>query len=326
VISLTGGTATGGAATITTVEVATDATFTTIVRTELAAPAANGQLTVVLDHLSPGTTYYWRARTKAGDNSGTSSSVTSFTIGPELVIQPPVPMQPLSGSFTHKRPTLAVANATRIGPPATLTYRFEIATDPGFSRVIASGTVAEGPNQTSFTPPSDLASGAAFYWRVRATDTSTIVVSGYSVVQNFTTDNPDDGLFRYVMTLHLASAKNCNRVSGPRIPPDVALDSGLAVSGEHLRYSVQQNYSIALELNVDRTGNQLSGALRAQGLIWPGIDHLGVFINAAVTSGTVDNMTGRLTGTARGYYSDEGFPSYISCSDSEIAFTLTPHP
>jgi hypothetical protein len=213
-----------------------------------------------------------------------------------------------------------------MGPPATLTYRFEIASDPGFSSVLASATVAEGPNQTSFTPPSDLASGATFYWRVRATDTSTVVVSGFSGVQSFTTVNPDDGLFRYVMTLHLVSATNCNRISGPRIPPDVALDSGLAVSGEHLLYAVQQYYSITLELDVDRTGIQLSGALRTQGLIWPGIEHLGVFVNAAVTSGTVDNRTGRLTGTARGYYSDEGFPAYVSCVDSEIAFTLTPRP
>ena len=113
------------------------------------------------------------------------------------------------------------------------------------------------------------------------------------------------------MTLHLVSATNCNNVSGPRIPPDLALDSGLTVSGDHLRYTVQENNSIALNLDIDGTGNQLSGALRA-GLGWPGTVHGGVNINAAVT-GTADNMTGRLAGTARGYYSDEGFPNYVAC-------------
>jgi hypothetical protein len=112
-----------------------------------------------------------------------------------LVIQPPAPVQPLSGSFTHKRPVLTVANARRIGPPVTPSYQFEIASDPGFGNVLASGTVDEGANQTSFTPASDLASGATLYWRVRAINASPAFVSGYSLVQSFTTVNPDDGLF-----------------------------------------------------------------------------------------------------------------------------------
>ena len=154
------------------------------------------------------------------------------------MIQPPAPVQPLSGSFTHKRPILTVANASRIGPSVTPSYHFEIASDPGFSNVLASGTVDEGPNQTSFTPASDLASGATFYWRVRAINTSPAFVSGYSLVQSFTTINPDDGLFRYVLTLHLVSAMSCNSYGGGPVayksPPDVAFDSGLTVTGDHL--------------------------------------------------------------------------------------------
>jgi hypothetical protein len=319
------GVATGGALPITAVEVATDAAFTAVVTTQAVSPGANGQPTITLDHLAPATTYYWRVKTTAGDNPGVYSSPARFSIGPQLVIQPPAPVQPLSNSFTHKRATFTVANAIRTGPPATLTYRFEIASDTGFSNMLASGTVGEGPNQTSFTPPSDLVSGATYYWRARATDTATLIVSGYSSVQSFTTVNPDDGLFRYVMTLHLVSTTNCNNVSGPIFPPDLLLDSGLTVSGDRLRYAVEQNESIALEFDVTRTGNQLSGHLHTEGVRWPGTFHGSVFINAAVTSGTVDDMTGRLSGTARGTYSDEGFPGYILCSDSELAFTLTPH-
>ena len=173
-LTVTTGVATGGATPASTIEVATDAAFTMLVTTK---PLAPGQTSITLDHLAAATTYYWRVKTTAGDSPGAASSSQSFSIGPLLVIQPPVSVQPLSGSFTHKRPTFTVANATRMGPPATLTYRFEIASDSGFSSVPASGTVAEGPNQTSFTAPSDLSPGETLYWRVRATDASTTVVS-----------------------------------------------------------------------------------------------------------------------------------------------------
>jgi hypothetical protein len=121
---------------------------------------------------------------------------------------------------------------------------------------------------------------------------------------------------------------SCNAPIVYKPPPDVAFDSGLTVTGDYLQYVVQGNYSTVLALDVVRTGNQLSGTLHTLNgnlVSWPGIVHLGVFINMAVTSGTLDN-SGRLTGTARGRYSDEGFPGYIECADSEITFTLTPHP
>jgi hypothetical protein len=155
----------------------------------------DGQLTVTLDHLNPSTTYYWRVKTSAADNAGATSTPSSFTIGPQLVIQPPVPVQPLSGSYPHKRPTFIVANAAHTGPVPTLTYQFQVATDGGFTNVVESATVLEGPSQTSFTPTADLASGVIYYWRVQATDNITGVVSNYLVVQGFTTVNPDVASF-----------------------------------------------------------------------------------------------------------------------------------
>jgi len=321
-ISLAAGTATGGTATTTIVDVAADAAFAANVRTQAATPDAAGHLTVVLDHLNPAT-YYWRASTKGGSQSAVSS-VASFTIGPQLAIQPPAPIQPLPGSFVHKRPTLAIANALRTASVAMLSYRFDIANDAAFTNVVAGGTVAEGSSQTLFTPSSDLVSGTTYYWRARATDASTSTVSPYSNVQSFTTVNPDDGLFRYLLTLHLVSATNCYPVLW-RLPSDVTFDSGLTVSGDHLQYAVEYNYSTVLTLDVHRTSPP-TGALRAEGLIWPGMIHLGVFVSATLTSGSVDVASGRLTGTARGVYSDEGFPAHIDCANAEIAFTLAPHP
>jgi hypothetical protein len=133
------GVATGGASTMTAVDVATDAAFTAVVTTQTVTPTANGQPIVTLDHLAPATRYYWRVKTTAGENSVVYSASASFSISPLLVIQPPVPLQPLSNSFTHKRPTFLVTDATYTGPAATLMYHFDVATDSAFSTIVASG-------------------------------------------------------------------------------------------------------------------------------------------------------------------------------------------
>jgi hypothetical protein len=80
---------------------------------------------------------------------------------------------------------LTVANAT--GGTATLTYRFEVASDSGFGDVVAAD---EGINQgidgtTSWKVPVTLTGGDTYYWRVRA---SAAFENGpYSSTANFTT-------------------------------------------------------------------------------------------------------------------------------------------
>jgi hypothetical protein len=60
------GVATGGASTMTAVDVATDAAFTAVVTTQTVTPTANGQPIVTLDHLAPATRYYWRCENDGG--------------------------------------------------------------------------------------------------------------------------------------------------------------------------------------------------------------------------------------------------------------------
>ena len=329
-----GVTATGAPPT-TVLEVATDSAFASIVFTKTLPPTVNGQTRVALDHLNAATTYYWRVKTTAGDNASVVSAVSTFTIGPQLVIQPPTLVTPLADTFPHKRPTFIVTDSVHTGPPARLGYHFRIASDPGFKTLIEGVTVLETPGQTSYTPDHDLTSGATYYWHAQAVDLGTDVVSDFSSVQSFTTRNPDDGLFRYNLTLHLVSATKCNTTydRGPfqflPLPPDVTFDSGLAVSDNQLRYDVLGNYSPALELNMARTEDRLSGTLRTNGLRWTGMVNLGVagiFIDSVIVMGSVDNSTGRLSGTARGSFDDEGGPpSYIHCPEAELTFTLTPH-
>src|SRR5260221_8472722 len=206
--------------------------------TKTVAPDVTGQLALTLDHLMPATTYYWRVKTAAGDNPGIFSSPVSFGIGPLLVIQPPAPVQPLANTFPHKRPTFIVTDATRTGPDATLTYRFDVAADAAFSNVVASGTVPEGLGQTSFAPTVDLTSGATFYWRAQASDTTKGVVGEYSAPQAFTTVFPEDGTFRYTLAVHspswcLTHYSSSSYCSGRRgwVESDFSFDGTLVVDG-----------------------------------------------------------------------------------------------
>ncbi len=81
-------------------------------------------------------------------------------------ITAPTPQSPANGSTVQSlNPTLTVGNATGA---ASLSYRFEVATDSGFSSIVAAvDNVPEGSGNTSWVVTPALASGR-FFWRARA--------------------------------------------------------------------------------------------------------------------------------------------------------------
>jgi hypothetical protein len=335
-----GGVATSGATPTTIVEVAADAAFTNIVTTQTASRNASGQLTITVDHLSPATTYYLRAKTTAGDNPGIFSDPATLTVGPLLQIQPPTPLQPLADSFPHKRPTFAVKNAmtntVQAGVTADLAYRFDVALDVAFTNIAASGTVSEGAVQTAFVPSNDLPSGTKYYWRARAGDSAKGVTSDYSPSEVFTTVNPDDGAFRYILTLHLVSAANCifDNIGGshpvpPLVLPDISFDDALTVTGDNLRFAPfppDPNRNIKdLELDIARTGNQLSATFAGWNVPWVQTIEIRSVSGLAVVPGTDDN-SGRLTGAGPvTLLQHSGGLSDTYCSDAQMAFALKPY-
>jgi hypothetical protein len=275
-------------------------------------------------------------KTSAGDNPGIVSSPQSFSIGPLLVIQPPTPVQPLADTFPHKRPMFTVGNATHTGPEATLTYRFDIATDSTFTNVVTSGTVPEGTGQTSFTATADLTPGTSYVWRAKASDTAKAVTSDYSRAQFFTTVFPEDGTFRYDLTLHMVSAAQCEWSGvggGWPVPPlliaDFKVDDGLVVSGDHLRYGPLPGYCCigdGLVLNIDRSGNQLSGIMSGEVTPLFVFDLTLAFFAPNILTGTADSPTGRFTGTISGGFNQHsGGLGSTGCA-SVFSFMLTPHP
>jgi hypothetical protein len=326
VLHLASGVTTGSESLTTTVEVSTDTAFTSLVTTQAAIVTSDGQLTATLAHLPASTMYYWRAKTTGASNVSAVSPMVAFSIGPELVIQPPQAVGPFADTFAHKRPTFVVADAAHTAMPVTLTYHFDVAADPTFHTLVASGAVPETPTQTSFTPTSDLMSGATYYWRALAMDTTKGVTGAFSPAQSFTTINPHDGTWRYTLTLHLVSASECGNPGFPQPAPplqDLSFDDGLVVSGDHLRYTVVYNFTISVALDLTRTAGQAAGTLQGN-VYWPGERHLGVIYHFDVTSVNVDNQSGRVTGLATGSFSDEGFPAYIQCQHAEVAFSLRP--
>ena len=170
-----------------TFEVATDSAFSTKVQTKDNVPeGTGGQTSVKLDPLPPDKDYYWHARAQRGGTVGVFGPTYAFNIGPGIVISAPVAIGPTTGAqVTVARPTFTALNAVRQGPTGTLVYTFEIASNPGLSPVAISGTVTEGSGQTSFTPTTELAPSATYYWRVTAVDQGNSISSTPSATQSF---------------------------------------------------------------------------------------------------------------------------------------------
>jgi hypothetical protein len=172
-----------------TFEVATDAAFGAKVQTKDAvAEGTGGQTVVKLDALTPGRDYYWHARATSGGTTGLFGAVAKFSIGAAISIDPPVPVGPLSGATSSGWPAFTVNNSTRSGPVGALVYRFEISANASFSSLLASGTVNETPNRTSFVPSSNQAPSAqtTLFWRATAIDQSNNISSPASTAQSFT--------------------------------------------------------------------------------------------------------------------------------------------
>ncbi|HEV3139371.1 MAG TPA: hypothetical protein VGY57_02580 [Vicinamibacterales bacterium] len=214
-----------------TFEVATDAAFAAKVQTKDNVPeGAGGQTGVTLDALAGAKDYYWHARATGGGTTGPFSAASRFSIGASIIINPPVPISPLSGTTTPPRPTFRVTNATHVGPVGAITYLFEVSTSASFNAIVASGTKAEGVNETGFTPASDLPRNTTVYWRATAMDASNGVSSNASAAQSVTT--------RTFTQAELVAAQ-LNQVLWPGIAPTGT--SGQATMGEAGFYGVGWN-------------------------------------------------------------------------------------
>jgi hypothetical protein len=139
--------------------------------------------------LEGGKGYYWRARALDGANTGPYSTPAIFNIDVPKRIEAPVPVSPIAGvTINSQTPTLVVLNTAVIGVEGQIMVRFELASDPGFSRMLAIWTVPRGGGDTTSVSGSPLPLGGVYYWRATASDGA--LTSTYSQVHGFYTPAP----------------------------------------------------------------------------------------------------------------------------------------
>ena len=117
------------------------------------------------------------SRDGSGDFDGDGiSDLEEFLLGSDPAIvdhapTTPVIESPVDGSeVVVLQPQLVVVNGSDEDGDS-LTYQFELYTDPGYSEPVASEEgVSQGAGTTSWTVPVELAENLRYYWRVRATD------------------------------------------------------------------------------------------------------------------------------------------------------------
>ena len=334
--------ATGSTTPTTVLEVSTDAAFVSI---QTARPIPSGQTQVALDHLEADTKYYWRAKTSVGGDSPAYSPSSLFTVGPKLVIQAPTPVQPLSNSLAAKRPAFVVKNATYAGPATSLTYTFDVATDPDFESIITTATIAEGTAQTEFVPNLDLVSGATYFWRARVSDLRLGVSSSYSVPQSFATTFPDDGNYRYKLSLDIPGQCLRNRTSVEPPPGGhvFTFDDNLSIVGSTVKFSLRDLPPVSvgplpgLALRLQRSGNTINGVIGGSALHPDryAFQTIIITLGAPLLSYVIGTNTIEATGTTvndgvfRGSFDGpvffwDTFDTGIWCSGRQVGWTLTP--
>jgi hypothetical protein len=168
-------------------QVASDAAFTSLVVTQDGvAQGANGQTSLVINKLAGAKTYFWRARAFSGTLAGLYAPARSFSVGPEIVLQTPVPASPAQNATVSGNASLIVNNIQRSGPVTQIFYRFDVADSSSFGHIVFTANVAEqsGDTQTSASVPGTLSAGT-YSWRVSAADPASGISTPFSAVFSF---------------------------------------------------------------------------------------------------------------------------------------------
>ncbi len=187
-LKITNATKTGPATTTYSVEVASDSGFTNRVFTKDGiAEDPSGATSFSIGVLNGNTAYFWHSRAVVNNVPGVFSATQTFFIRPQITIQAPGIVAPANGtSAVGTRPSFTANDATTSGPASTLFYSFQVANASSFApgSIVATGVIQEQPNQTSFTPSTDLGAGT-YFWRVQAQDLTNNISSPFSSTASF---------------------------------------------------------------------------------------------------------------------------------------------
>jgi hypothetical protein len=170
-------------------QVALDPEFTQRVHSvDNLPPGQGGRTAYTLPVLQEGRSYFWRVRAVDGANTGPYSPASLFQVAVSIRIETPVPLAPVRREvIAGTRPTLVAQNTAFTGT-ANVTYRFEVAADLAFTRLIAVWSAPRSGGDRTEVTGSDLAPGTEYYWRVNASDGG--YTAPYSIIQAFRTEAP----------------------------------------------------------------------------------------------------------------------------------------
>jgi hypothetical protein len=167
------------------IELAGDATFQQLLHhADRVIPGEAGRTSYrIPEILSPGSTYYWRARALDGANTGPYSSAASFRVLDPVVLEPPTPLEPI-GTIDTVTPVFKLRNG-RISGTTTAVYRVEVGTAPDPASIVAVLTANPDASGTTSIAVGSVPYATTYYWRAYATDG--VTTSGYSNTVSFRT-------------------------------------------------------------------------------------------------------------------------------------------
>jgi hypothetical protein len=158
-----------------TFEIAADSGFSSVVFAREGIAPGEGTTSLRLpDALQSDRSYYWRARAQDGANTGPFSGPANFNVVTAIFIGQPTLVSPSPNAHvTTLRPKLVIGNVQRSGSAGPMSYLVEISNTDSFASKLDL-VANELPNQTSVDLAQDLVPNTYFFWRVRASDPTTI--------------------------------------------------------------------------------------------------------------------------------------------------------
>ncbi|MDH4164481.1 MAG: hypothetical protein OEW15_17605 [Nitrospirota bacterium] len=235
--------------------------------------------------------YFWRARAYDNKLYGDWMPLASFRVNVESDLPgAPLISSPMNGTEVPvTSPVLTVTNAA--DPDTTgLTYNFDVALDPDFTRIVATTTgVAEGQGTTSWQATIPLSENTWYWWRAQADDW--LGTGPWSAASSFFVNTGNDAPSVPVILLPIANAVV------PTLDTDIVLQNSTDPDSPIISYF----FEVDTVPTFDSPGVIRSGIIPAGGgaTTWRAI-------------GLLDNTLYYVRAKASDSSADSGWTDYIS--------------
>ena len=233
-------------------EVYSDSGLTTLV----TSTTNQGTSWLVSTPLNDNIAYFWRVQSTDGHMNSNWMATANFFINTanDAPTDPGISSPANNSHVPSLTPTLSVTNAVDLDKNDTVTYDFDVASDGGFSNIVASvvSKSAGTGGTTSWAITSALSEDAPYYWRSRAVDNHGAASNwvGASFFVNATNNAPTAPV--------LGSPTNSSEVTN--IAPTLVVTNSTDIDHDTLSYT----FEIDTVNTFNSAGKQTSG-LTAEG-------------------------------------------------------------